>query len=245
MEWLNLKTSTLNAPEYVGCEPRARATWISVILWCALQENGGRVSGAIRWKDRQWQQTCGVSLREVNSAEPLLSWDSDDLVVWNYPRDKQEVVVTKREIARLGGLASARARAENARQAALQANGSTENEPNAPSDGSSERSNGMEGKGKEGNGTAGARGGIPDSLNTPAFVEAWQRWLMHWSTTFNHSNPMPETTAHQHLRILSAMGPARAIAAIENSIARGNFRKPEEPFAPRGDSRPEAAVTTI
>lgn len=90
--------------------------------------------------------------------------------------------------------------------------------------------------------SAPARWGLPDSLNTPAFIEAWQRWLNHWSTTFNYGKPMPETTAHQHLRILLPMGESRAIAAIDNSIARGNFRTPEEPRTYRTEERP---VTTI
>jgi hypothetical protein len=232
MEWLNLRTSTLNAPEYVGCEPRARATWLSVSLWSALQENGGRVAGAKRWKDRQWQQTCGVSLREVNDADPLLTWDAEDLIVWNYPRDKQEVVSINREVGRLGGLASARARAEKARLlASVQADGSTENEPGGSNsvqpNGSTERN--RKGIGKEGEWNAGARWSLPDSLNTSAFRERWICWRTHWADTFNHGNEMPEMTAYQQLQDLVKMGEQRAIAAINNSLSRGNFRSPEEP----------------
>lgn len=243
MDWLNLKTSTLNAPEFVGCDPRARATWLSVSLWCALQENGGRVVNAKRWKDRQWQQTCGVSLREVNAAVPLLTWDGDDLVVWNYPRDKQEVVSINRETGRLGGLASARARAEKARLAlAAQANATSEPEPDASTNGATERSNGIgkerNRKGREGE-AAHARGGLPDSLNTPRFSERWLRWKAYWDSEFNHGREMPEMTAYQQLEDLVKIGEDRAIVAINNAMSK-RLRSPAEPFQAAGQAPPAA-----
>jgi len=106
MIWLNLETTILHAPEYIGSEPRARSAWLNVILWCAQQENGGRIEHARDWKDRQWQQTCGVTRREVDSAERLLQWDGQDLVVWNYPADKEHIVREKRKIGRTGGIKS-------------------------------------------------------------------------------------------------------------------------------------------
>lgn len=115
MEWLNLKTSFLHSAEYIGSDPRSRATWLNVCLWCAQQENGGRIEGAAAWKDRQWQQTCGVSRREVEAAAKLLAWDGAALVVWNYPTAKQEEVKAKREAGRLGGAAKSNAKAEAVR----------------------------------------------------------------------------------------------------------------------------------
>lgn len=97
MEWLNIRTSTLHSPEYIGSDPRVRATWFNVSMWCAQQENSGRIKGARAWKDRQWQQTCGVSKREVENAKILLPWVGDDLTVWNYPIAKQKEVSAKRE----------------------------------------------------------------------------------------------------------------------------------------------------
>ena len=147
MIWLNLETIILHAPEYIGSEPRARSAWLNVMLWCAQQENGGRIEQARDWKDRQWQQTCGVTRREVDSAERLLHWDGDALMVWNYPADKEHIVRKKREIGRTGGIKSGVARSTKSEpkaeaetkqtvQANGQANGSTEG-------------NGKEGNGKE------------------------------------------------------------------------------------------------
>lgn len=118
MEWLNLKTSTLHATEYIGSEPRSRAAWLNVILWCAQQENGGLIKNARGWKDRQWQQTCGVTRREVDSANLLLIWKGDCLEVWNYPVDKEMIVRERREIGKAGGLKSGQSRS-----AKLAANG--------------------------------------------------------------------------------------------------------------------------
>ena len=45
MNWLNLRTETLHAPNYIGSDPTRRATWLSLMLWCAQQENGGIIAG--------------------------------------------------------------------------------------------------------------------------------------------------------------------------------------------------------
>ena len=137
MEWLNLRTSFLHAPEYIGSDPRSRATWLNVSLWCAQQENGGRIVGAKSWKDRQWQQTCGVTTREVMAADALLSWDGDDLTVSSYPVDKEAVVKFNREAGRRGGSAKTQAKTQ-----AAKANGASGGRPqdneNNPSENQSE-----------------------------------------------------------------------------------------------------------
>ena len=54
MNWLNLRTETLHAPNYIGSDPTRRATWLSLMLWCAQQENGGIIAGSRQWPDRRW-----------------------------------------------------------------------------------------------------------------------------------------------------------------------------------------------
>ena len=112
MIWLNLETRILHAPEYIGSDPTSRATWLNVSLWSAQQENGGRIVGAALWRDRQWQQTCGVTIREVNDAAPLLVFEAGDLVVWNYPILKELEVKAKREGGQRGGIKSGEARSK-------------------------------------------------------------------------------------------------------------------------------------
>jgi len=115
MNWLNLETKFIRAEEYVGCEPIARATWLNVIVYCAEQENGGRIRNCEMWRDRQWQQTCGVTVEEINKASPLLHWDGDDLVIWNYPADKEREVRDRREASARGGRAKTQVKIDAAK----------------------------------------------------------------------------------------------------------------------------------
>ena len=100
MIWLNLKIAMLRGPEFIGSSPVERATWLSVLAYCADQENGGVIAGAASWKDRQWQQTCGVTAREVACATKLILSQNDDVVVFGYPVEKQREIELRREIGR-------------------------------------------------------------------------------------------------------------------------------------------------
>jgi hypothetical protein len=122
MNWLNIYIPHIRAPEFLGCDPVARATWFCVLAYCADQENGGTLAGAKAWKDRQWQQLCGVTLAEVNGAAPLLAWQGDDLIVWSYPTSAEAVLTAKREGGRKGGLTSAKARLTRQPQAVVDDN---------------------------------------------------------------------------------------------------------------------------
>lgn len=124
MNWLNLETNHIRKPEFVGSEPTARATWHCIIVYCVEQENGGRIVGARLWKDRQWQQTCGVTLEEINGSTLLLKWEGNDLLVWAYPTDKEAEVQKKRSAGRNGGKAQS-----EAKSAAAKTNGATGGRP--------------------------------------------------------------------------------------------------------------------
>lgn len=149
MNWINVHTSTLRAPEYIGSEPIARATWLNVLAYCCEQENNGRIEGGAHWKDRQWQQTCGVTLAEIHAAAPLLVIKGDNLIVWHYPSEKQAVVAAKRKHGQSGGEASGKARGKHQPKqtgSENEAYGSASDE--AETKHMVER-NGMEGEGKE------------------------------------------------------------------------------------------------
>jgi len=110
MNWLNLRTETLHAPQYIGSDPTRRATWISLMLWCAQQENGGIVSGGANWSDRQWQQTCGVTKDEATDSCDLFRVDGADVVLWGYNVEKEAEVQERREWARENGRKGGRPR---------------------------------------------------------------------------------------------------------------------------------------
>lgn len=103
MEWLNLHTSTLDSPQFVGADPAERATWLCLLRYCVGQENGGRIGLCREWNDRRWQQLCRVTKREVIGPSDLWQWDGDDLVVWAYPLKKEEEVKRNRSNGAKGG----------------------------------------------------------------------------------------------------------------------------------------------
>jgi hypothetical protein len=104
MIYLNIKTITLRAPEYVGCDPTQRATWLNLLAHCCEQENGGRIEGCGEWKDRQWQQTLGVTLEEVRQDCGLWKWDGNSIQIAFYPLDREQEVVAKRDAGKRGGM---------------------------------------------------------------------------------------------------------------------------------------------
>jgi hypothetical protein len=118
MRWINTEVGTLRAPEFIGSTPSERGTWFCVLGYSVEQENGGRIKNASGWRDRQWQQTAGVTLREVTAASRLLVWDGDDLMVMFYPVEKENEVRAKRLAASSGGKASGEARRKQMRSTA-------------------------------------------------------------------------------------------------------------------------------
>lgn len=96
MKWINLETAQLRAPEFIGSRPAERATWLCVLAYACELECSGVLVGAALWKDRQWQQACGVTLREVLAADKLLLVNGDDVVVWAYPLESEQLLRKKR-----------------------------------------------------------------------------------------------------------------------------------------------------
>jgi hypothetical protein len=166
MIYLNLKTSTLRAPEYIGSEPTQRGTWLNLLCYCCEQENGGTIEGCAGWKDRQWQQTAGVTLAEVREECDLWQWDGEALVVTFYPSDKEAEVQSRREAGRLGGKRSGKARRRSKNEAHLEANGEAHLE--GVLEAHLERK-GKEGNGKECNGRE--EGSLQKAESTPALTE--------------------------------------------------------------------------
>jgi hypothetical protein len=106
MDWINLHIPTvIRSPEYVGSSPAERGTWLCVLAYACEIESGGRLPGASTWKDRQWQQACGVTLREVRAASRLLRFDGQDLIVNGYPVAKQRQVQQARGVGMAGAMA--------------------------------------------------------------------------------------------------------------------------------------------
>lgn len=112
MKYLSLDLSILRHPSYVGSEPTERATWFNLLAYCCDQENAGVIADCRKWKCRQWQQTCGVTLAEVEAESQLWTWGADCVEVFGYPHDVQASLEAKRAAGSRGGRASGQARRE-------------------------------------------------------------------------------------------------------------------------------------
>jgi hypothetical protein len=143
MNWINIQTATLRSPQFIGSDPTARGTWLAVLGYCYEQENGGKICGCKDWKDRQWQQICGVTRDEIDGSGLLMQWEGNDLCVSNYPRETEHEIKAKRAAGRKGGKARSQAKIEAARANGAKHNPSTtQAQPKQPP-------NEIEKKGKE------------------------------------------------------------------------------------------------
>jgi uncharacterized protein YdaU (DUF1376 family) len=104
-----------------------------------------------------------------------------------------------------------------------------------PSDGNGSSTNEVS---TTGGGDRGVQGGaveIPEPLRTPAFTTAWSDWLEYRS---EKRKPVTKRAAGMQLKKLATVGPAVAVAAIEQAIAndwQGLFPDKIAPHRPAKD----------
>lgn len=110
MEYLNLHTSVMDSPEFVGADTIERGTWLSLQRYCIGQENSGLIEDCAEWKDRQWQQVARVTLREVRRKSRLFRWEGNNLRIFYYPQEAEDIVVAKRLVAQANGKLGGRPR---------------------------------------------------------------------------------------------------------------------------------------
>jgi len=179
MEWINIHSSTVNSPEFIGAEPIDRATWLCLMVYCVGQENGGRIKACADWGDRKWQQLARVTHREIRRASELWTWEEADLVVSFYPLDKEEEIKRKR----IGGKATANKRWAGDAGSSVDSSATSSGEP-TPTEKRYTEGKGREGKGK-GKGSyptppaiadppaAAPSGTVPDEAEVLAWAAAW------------------------------------------------------------------------
>lgn len=71
---------------------------------------------------------------------------------------------------------------------------------------------------------------IPESLNNPTFLRAFDRWQEYLEDQFKRKPAIH--TLEAHLRSMAPMGLSRALQAMDNAIAK-SLREPAEPFEAR------------
>lgn len=99
MRYLTIPISTIRSPQYIGAEPVDRATWLNLLVYCAEQENGGRIENCSEWPSRMWEQLAGVTLAEVKRDCALWRWDGNSIEVFGYPRYSEQMTIARRERA--------------------------------------------------------------------------------------------------------------------------------------------------
>ena len=103
MQYLNIFTADMRSPEFTAATIEKRGIWISILAFCADQENGGIIQNCEDWTDRQWLSVCGVTKQEAQSAFPLVKFENGNAIVWAYPEAQEEKARKNRINGRLGG----------------------------------------------------------------------------------------------------------------------------------------------
>jgi hypothetical protein len=246
MNWLNIELSTLRSPEYLGSDPEQRATWLNLMAYCADQENGGRIELCSIWKDRMWQQVCGVTSGEVDQPSELWSWEGDDLVVLFYPIEKEEEVKVKREAGSKGGKSQSDAKANAAR-----INGAKHSTQAEPKQNPSQGANGKERNGigsrkeiKEK--VADAPVVFPQALDCEEFKVHWDAYIAYRREA--KLKTLKPVSVTRQLSEMATWGVERSIQAINTTIAKGwqGIFEPKAGFGtPKPDSTPRKADGSI
>ena len=115
MNYLNLSTQMMGEDIAARADSIEVGIWVRLTLYSIDQENGGVIAGCRQWRELEWIKVCRVTAAEVSMSSGLWSWQGDDLHLWNYPADKQAVVISRREAGKRGGSAKTLAKAEAAK----------------------------------------------------------------------------------------------------------------------------------
>lgn len=213
MNWLNIHTDVLRSEEYLGADPIERATWLSLLGWCATQENGGCITGATNWKDRKWQQVCGITKAEVDLESELYEFIKQDLHVHHYPNEAEKAVVAKRLAGKKGGRPPKKPKKQESKP-----HGYVMDNHDEQLTLSEVETKGKErkGKGKVREKKKGVHIELPyDSEN---FTDAWNEWISYLKQ--KRKSPT-NITIKKQLKQLSETNEKEAIEAIEQSIKNG------------------------
>lgn len=85
MNWLNLEMSVLENEAFGAAETAVLGTWVRLMRYCCVQENGGRIPGAKTWEPRKCVHLLRLEPAEMQQKSELWTWKGDDLVVLYFP----------------------------------------------------------------------------------------------------------------------------------------------------------------
>jgi hypothetical protein len=216
MNWINIHTETLRAPEFIGAEPIERATWLCLLGYCVAQENGGLITGCNEWKDRQWQQLCGVTLAEVKTPSRLYNFtgkNASNLTVNFYPAEQEANCHASRVNGKKGGRPPKKAKSQPVDNKREKPSHNLGVNPDHNLDITLKESKGKESKVKKSNNKVAALPFLSDE-----FSHAWNEW----QTYLKQKRKTPtELTTKKQINQLKKLNEKDAIETINRSIQNG------------------------
>ena len=103
MNYLNIKLAETRTPDFLGSEHTDIATWLKLAIFCADQENGGRIGECREWPDNRLMHVLRVTREQLENESPLWTWEGTDLVLWGYPVDQEKKCQKQREAGKRYG----------------------------------------------------------------------------------------------------------------------------------------------
>jgi len=230
MKWLNLEIELLRGAEYLGAEPVERATWISLLGWCAAQENDGIIVDCSRWGSRKWQQLCGVTKEEVEIESELYCFDGDHLLVCFYPITQQAAIKAKRAAGKKGGRPKKSVPLEPLETKGEKPHGYENDNHMVPS--SFNLVKGKQKRNSNSNSNSNSKSKSNDKELTlvsdetgggslphgDKFETAWNEWNQHLKQKRKKPTPL---TIKKQLKTLSNLSESQAVECIDKSISNG------------------------
>lgn len=124
MDWIKVDTRLTGNRDFAVAKNADVGCWIRLLVYCAQQENLGRIKNARSLDAETWPHVARVSVAEVAQAvaAKLAWWEGDDLRVAWYDVDGQRRCESNRKVAASGGKKSGESRRSNqSLQATVQA----------------------------------------------------------------------------------------------------------------------------
>lgn len=99
MQWLNLEMSVLDNEAFACAQTADVGTWLRLMRYCCVQENGGRIRDAKNFDERKLMFLFRLTKSEINQKSELWEWQGNNLRVNYFPSAKLKEILLKRSSA--------------------------------------------------------------------------------------------------------------------------------------------------
>ncbi|MCF7732103.1 MAG: hypothetical protein K9N23_10460 [Akkermansiaceae bacterium] len=250
MKFFAIFNSDLDTEHFTAASNDQISTWLFLHSLCSKQTNSGTIQGAATMPDKFWSRQS-IEKTIIDEPSPLWSWSGDDLTIFPYDLDGEELYLKKVKGGKEGG--DKRWKMGENRSPNRSANRSANRSPDAPyprvpesireentpllPHGGNEPS---EPNGDQMSSVTGDDAPLP--FASEKFRAAWSDWEKHRSEIKKKLTP---TSVAQQFKKFAEWGERRTIAAIEHTIEKG-WQGLVEPTAINGfrSEKPARVVDT-